>query len=126
MLTSTESTSKCDRVPFVEWSGELDVYKRQGYGSFNNYLYCEEHGMGKYMKFTMYEKENKNIKYHNDPYRAVNFRIDENGDLVCPNNKKFHYVYSRPIKGNKYGRTEESVSYTHLDVYKRQIKLGKL
>lgn len=48
-----------------------------GYGSFNNYLYCEEHGMGKYMKFTMYEKESKNIKYHNDPYRAVNFRIDE-------------------------------------------------
>ena len=84
-----------------------------GYGSFNNYLYCEEHGMGKYMKFTMYEKESKNIKYHNDPYRAVNFRIDENGDLVCPNNKKFHYVYSRPIKGNKYGRTE-AVSYTHL------------
>ena len=78
-----------------------------GYGSFNNYLYCEEHGMGKYMKFTMYEKEIKNIKYHNDPYRAVNFRIDGNGDLVCPNNKKFHYVYSRPIKGNKYGRTEE-------------------
>lgn len=78
-----------------------------GYGSFNNYLYCEEHGMGKYMKFTMYEKESKNIKYHNDPYRAVNFRIDENGDLLCPNNKKFHYVYSRPIKGNKYGRTEE-------------------
>ncbi len=78
-----------------------------GYGSFNNYLYCEEHGMGKYMKFTMYEKESKNIKYHNDPYRAVNFRIDENGNLLCPNNKKFHYVYSRPIKGNKYGRTEE-------------------
>ena len=78
-----------------------------GYGSYNNYLYCEEHGMEKYMKFTMYEKESKNIKYHNDPYRAVNFRIDENGDLVCPNNKKFHYVYSRPIKGNKYGRTEE-------------------
>ena len=78
-----------------------------GYGSFNNYLYCEEHGMGKYMKFTMYEKESKNINYHNDPYRAVNFRIDENGDLLCPNNKKFHYVYSRPIKGNKYGRTEE-------------------
>ena len=22
VLTSTESTSKCDRVPFVEWSGE--------------------------------------------------------------------------------------------------------
>jgi len=35
----------------------------QIYGSFNNYLYCEEHGMKKYMKFTMYEKESmdKNI-----------------------------------------------------------------
>lgn len=27
-----------------------------GYGSYNNYLYCEEHGMEKYMKFTMYDK----------------------------------------------------------------------
>ena len=27
-----------------------------GYGSFNNYLYCEEHGMKKYMKFTMFKK----------------------------------------------------------------------
>ena len=34
-----------------------------GYGSYNNYLYCEEHGMEKYMKFTMYKKEttDKNI-----------------------------------------------------------------
>ena len=42
-----------------------------GYGSYNNYLYCEEHGMEKFMKFTMYEKESKNEKYRNDPYRAV-------------------------------------------------------
>ena len=28
-----------------------------GYGSYNNYLYCEEHGMEKYMKFTMYKKQ---------------------------------------------------------------------
>ena len=42
-----------------------------GYGSFYNYLYCQEHGMGKYMKFTMYEKESRNEKYRNDPYRAV-------------------------------------------------------
>ncbi len=54
------------------------------------------------------KKESKNIKYHNDPYRAVNFRIDENGDLVCPNNKKNSITFTaRPIKGNKYGRTEE-------------------
>lgn len=30
-----------------------------GYGSYNNYLYCEEHGMEKYMKFTMYKKKRR-------------------------------------------------------------------
>ena len=78
-----------------------------GYGSFNNYLYCEEHSMKKYMKFTMYEKESKDKKYRDDPYRAVNFPIDADGDPICPNGKKFHYLYSRPVRGNKYGRTEE-------------------
>ena len=78
-----------------------------GYGSYNNYLYCKEHGMEKYMKFTMFEKETKDDKYHNDPYRAVNFQMDEDGNLICPNGKKFIFKYSKPVKGNKYGRTEE-------------------
>lgn len=78
-----------------------------GYGSLNNYLFCEEHGMKKYMKFTMFEKETSDKKYHNDPYRAVNFPIDKNGNPVCPNGKKFHYLKSNPIRGNRYGRTEE-------------------
>lgn len=78
-----------------------------GYGSYNNYLYCEEHGMGKYMKFPMYEKETKDQKYREDPFRAVNFRIDEDGDLICPNNRKFHFLRTAPVKGNLYGRTEE-------------------
>ena len=78
-----------------------------GYGSFNNYLYCEEHGMEKYMKFTMFKKETEDKKYRDDPYRAVNFPINENGHPVCPNGKEFHYLYSRPVRGNKYGRTEE-------------------
>ena len=33
-----------------------------GYGSYNNYLYCRRHGMEKYMKFTMY-KRNDGQKY---------------------------------------------------------------
>ena len=78
-----------------------------GYGSYNNYLYCEEHGMEKYMKFTMFEKETKNEKYHTNPYRAVNFRRDAEGNLICPNNKKFIFKYNKHVKGNKYGRTEE-------------------
>lgn len=78
-----------------------------GYGSLNNYLYCEEHGMKKYMKFTMFQKESSDKTYRDDPYRAVHFPIDETGSPVCPGGKKFHYLRSRPIKGNHYGRTEE-------------------
>ena len=78
-----------------------------GYGSFNNYLYCKLHNMEKYMKFTMYEKETKDSKYRDDPYRACNFDIDHEGYMVCPNGKRFHFLRSAPVKGNQFGRTEE-------------------
>mgnify|MGYP003228898211 FL=1 len=78
-----------------------------GYGSYNNYLYCEEHGMEKYMKFTMFKKETTDKKYHEDPYRAVNFKQDEAGNLICPNGRKFIFKYNRHVYKNKYGRTEE-------------------
>ena len=78
-----------------------------GYGSYNNYLFCQEHGMEKYMKFTMYKKETSNEKYRDDPFRAVNFKRDSDGDLICPNGKKFKFAYRKPIKGNQYGRQEE-------------------
>ena len=78
-----------------------------GYGSYNNYIYCEEHDMEKFMKFTMFEKETKDKKYHNNPYRIDNFKRDEEGNLICPNGKKFLFQYNRHVRGNKYGRTEE-------------------
>lgn len=78
-----------------------------GYGSYNNYLYCEEKGMEKCMKFTMFEKETKNEQYRMDPYRAVNFERDNEGNIICPNGCKFVFKHTRPVKGNQYGRTEE-------------------
>ncbi len=78
-----------------------------GYGNYNNYLYCEQTGMEKYMKFPMYKKETTDEKYRNNKFRAVNFKRNESGNLICPNNKEFHYLYEKPVKGNKFGRTEE-------------------
>lgn len=78
-----------------------------GYDSFNNYIYCEQHRMEKFMKFTMFEKETKDSKYRENPYRAVNFSRDESGNLICPNGRKFKFKYERHITGNNYGRTEE-------------------
>ena len=78
-----------------------------GYGSYNNYIFCQEHGMEKYMKFPMYKKETEDEKYRNDPFRAVNFKTDSAGNLVCPNGKTFRFAYRQPVKGNLYGRQEE-------------------
>ena len=78
-----------------------------GYGSYNNYIYCELHGMEKYMKFTMFEKEMKDRKYRENPFRAENFRISDNGKLICPNGKEFHFRYRKHVYGNRYGRQEE-------------------
>lgn len=94
---------------FKETHGHYPKYPvaDAGYGSYNNYLYCEEHGMEKFMKFTMFEKETKDAKYHNNPYRVDNFRKDAAGNLICPNNKKFIFKYNKHVYKNKYGRTEE-------------------
>ena len=78
-----------------------------GYGSFNNYIYCEQHGMEKYMKFPMYKKETKDKKYHTNPFRPINFRVDENGTIRCPNDRAFKFIYRHLVRGNLYGRQEE-------------------
>ena len=70
-------------------------------------LYCEQHGMKKFMKFPMYAKETKDEKYRDNPFRAVNFKIDEDGILRCPNGKAFRFQYRKAVRGNKYGRQEE-------------------
>ena len=78
-----------------------------GYGSYNNYIFCEQNGMEKYMKFTMFKKETKDRKFHDNPFRAVNFPIDNQGVMHCPNGKAFLFKYRKHVKGNAYGRQEE-------------------
>ena len=41
-----------------------------GYGSYNNYIFCEQNGIEKYMKFPMFKKEIKDLKYHEDPFQS--------------------------------------------------------
>ena len=94
---------------FNETYGKYPTYPvaDAGYGSLNNYIYCQEHGMEKYMKFPMFKKETEDKKYRDNPYRAVNFPFNENGNPVCPNGKEFHFMYTKAVKNNKYGRREE-------------------
>ena len=96
-----------------------------GYGSYNNYIFCEQHGMEKYMKFPMFKKETTDKKYHEDPFRAVNFPIGEDGIMRCPNGKCFYLQYRKNVKRNKYGRQEEVLSLIHI-LSKRPKTVGPL
>ena len=58
------------------------------------------------MKFPMFKKETNDRKYHEDPFRAVNFRIDEQGFMRCPNDKTFHFLCRKDVRGNQYERKE--------------------
>ena len=78
-----------------------------GYGNYNNYIFCEQNGMEKYMKFPMFKKETEDSKYREDPFRAVNFPIGDDGTMRCPNGKAFHLQYRQNVKGNAYGGQEE-------------------
>ncbi len=78
------------------------------YGSFNNYLWEKERGMELFQKFPTYEKESKGKgKDKNDPFKPANFPISEEGDMICPNGKHIKFQRNQPVRGNKYGRTEE-------------------
>ena len=59
------------------------------------------------MKFPMFKKETTDKKYHEDPFRAVNFPIEKDGIMRCPNGKRFYLQYRKNVEGNKYGRQEE-------------------
>ena len=59
------------------------------------------------MGWKRYKKETTDKKYQDDPFRAVNFKTNEAGEMVCPNGKAFHFAYRKPVKGNQYGRQEE-------------------
>ena len=58
------SDIECFVPPMEKYNATYGHYPKYpvadaGYDSYNNYLYCEEHGMEKYMKFTMFDKETK-------------------------------------------------------------------
>ncbi len=48
--------------------------------------------MKKYMKFPMFKKETTDKKYHEDLFRAVNFKRNEQGDLSAQMEKDLYFL----------------------------------
>lgn len=62
------------------------------------------------MKFTMFKKETTDKEYHNDIYRAVNFKRDENGNLICLNGKNSSICIAARLKGTNSGGQKNYIS----------------
>ena len=54
----------------------------------------------------MYKKKLTDKQYRQNPYRAVNFRIDENGILRCPDGRAFRFLYRKTDDTPFYGGKE--------------------
>lgn len=101
-----------------------------GYGSYNNYLYCEQHGMEKYMKFPMFKKRITRITgYRDNPFRAVNSRLTKTGFFAAQQDRPFIFDIEKISKGICTGVRKKSINVkTVLAVLtprnaKRQIKI---
>ena len=96
--------------PFLEkYNLAYDRYPKYpvadaGYGSYDNYRYCQSKGMGLYQKYNTWSKE-KEKKYQKNPYRFENFKINEEGIRVCPNNRLYKEVDRYLNTKSKYPKT---------------------
>src|SRR5690554_4958203 len=101
---------RTDFAPFIPFLNHYDslygFYPKYpvadaGYGSFDNYKFCNANGIELYQKYSMYSKEKEN-KYKNNPFNKYNFTKDEEGNYICPNNKKLTYVHDLKMRTNIY------------------------
>ena len=65
------------------------------YGSEENYAFLQEHTVDAYVKYNMFDREQK-PKYHKDPrtpFRSDSMPYDEHNDyFTCPNGKRLHAI----------------------------------
>ena len=112
-LTSQMASDNSCFIPIIEkYKSIFGKYPKTpvadaGYGNLETYQYCEENDMELFMKFPTWKKETHDKKFHNDIYRSVNFKKDDEGNLICPNGKKFIKLDEKAIPNNKDRRTVE-------------------
>jgi len=112
LTSQTATDSKCF-IPLMEKYKKIfgkypeTAVGDAGYGNMETYDFCDRNGINKFMKFATWKKETHDSKFHEDPFRSVNFKVDEEGHPVCPNGKRFFKIKDTVIKGNKDKRTEE-------------------
>ena len=79
------------------------------YGSEENYAYLEREGVGNYLKFGGFDREQKK-RYKPDPFKAENMPYDpERDQFTCPQGKRLHYRWTEHLKTKNGYPTERRV-----------------
>ncbi len=82
-----------------------------GYGSYDNYSYCRENGIGLYMKYSGYYKEKEKTTEKNK-YQLKHLKRDENNNFVCP-------------AGHAFELEKETIDTRSLSPRKNRILINK-
>lgn len=85
-----------------------------GYGSYDNYRYCKDHGIELYMKYSGYEKKKEKITDKNR-FRLIHLPKDEDGFPVCPAGFSFRLEKERIEKRGIYERKMETLVNDHCE-----------
>jgi transposase len=88
-------------IPFLERYNQVyGSYPRwpvadAGYGGLLNYRYMKLNDMELTQKYGMYQKDTHDKKHIENPYRAQNFRVDKNGNYLCPQGRKMILIHTK-------------------------------
>ena len=84
-----------------------------GYGGYDNYKFCKDHGIELFMKYSGYEKKKEKPKTDTDKFKAFRFKTDENGMPVCPAGHSFRVESVRTETRGIYPREMETLVNDH-------------
>ena len=75
-----------------------------GYGSYDNYSYCKEHGIELYMKYSGYRKEQEKLSDKNR-FKSYRMKPNEDGEILCPAGHVFTLEWEKTNTKGRYPRT---------------------
>lgn len=84
-----------------------------GYGSYDNYMYCREHKIGLYMKYSGYFKENEKTNKKNQ-FKAAHMR-QKDGSYVCPAGHEFEFIKETENRTGIYVKKNQTLENKHCE-----------
>ena len=120
VYVSSDANDMNTFIPFLEgYHMSYGEYPKKtpadaGYGSYDNYSYCQEHRIGLYMKYSGYRKEQEKLSDKNQ-FKSYRMKPNEEGKILCPAGHAFTLEWEKTSTKGKYSRTIEYYRNEHCE-----------